>query len=341
MKLGRISLQSADGPVGRIVAVHREERRVVDLAMAEVRRLMAHGASESAARRYAAAVFPPSMSAAIGLGERFLDSAREADATQGAEASRPLEGLTWLAVTDPTTVRDCLTFVRHIEQSVQRVNMKISPVSLELPAYYKASSATLIGHESEVQWPGYTEFMDYEFELGFVIGRTAHNLTPEEAGDCFFGLTIYNDFSARDIQGREGQLGLGPGKAKDFATALGPWIVTMDEFGGIDGLKIDQLKPLVRVNGEVRAEGDTTRMLWTPSQLIAYISQGDYLLPGDIVGSGTVGNGCGLEFGRRLSPGDLIELDLPEVGVLRNRIGRPEKSRWWPSKRSNPFSMPL
>jgi 2-keto-4-pentenoate hydratase/2-oxohepta-3-ene-1,7-dioic acid hydratase in catechol pathway len=100
----------------------------------------------------------------------------------------------------------------------------------------------------------------------------------------------------------------------------------MDEFGGIDGLKIDQLKLIVRVKGEVRGEGDRTWMLWTPRQLIAYISQGDYLLPGDIVGSGTVGNGCGLEFGRRLSPRDLIELDLPGVGVLRNRIGSP-KSR--------------
>jgi len=338
MKLGRIAVQSVDGPVSRIVAVHPEEGRVVDLSTAEMRRLMAHGANESAARRYAAAVFPPSMAAAIALGERFLESAREADATQGADASRSINGLTWLSATDPLVVRDCLTFVRHIEQAVKRVNMKISPIFLELPAYYKASAATLIGHEAEVEWPGYTEYMDYEFELGFVIGRTAHNLTPEEAGDCFLGLTIYNDFSARDIQGREGQLGLGPTKSKDFATALGPWITTIDEFAGIDGLKISQLKPVGRVNGKITTEGDTSRMLWTPRQLVAYISQGDSIHPGDIIGSGTVGNGCRLEFGERLSPGDLIELELPGVGILRNRLGQPQKSRWWPTKIASPFS---
>src|ERR1700691_2631865 len=144
MKLGRIAVQSVDGPVSRIVAVHPEEGRVVDLSTAEMRRLMAHGANESAARRYAAAVFPPSMAAAIALGERFLESAREADATQGADASRSINGLTWLSATDPLVVRDCLTFVRHIEQAVKRVNMKISPIFLELPAYYKASAATLI-----------------------------------------------------------------------------------------------------------------------------------------------------------------------------------------------------
>ena len=338
MKLGRIEMQSIDGRVGRIVAVHPERDRVVDLATAEVRRLMAHGASESAARRYAAAVFPPSMAAAIALGERFLDSAREADATHGADASHPMNGLSWLPATDPVVVRDCLTFVRHIEQSVKRVNMRISPIFLELPAFYKASAATLIGHEAEVEWPGYTEYMDYEFELGFVVGRAAHNLIPEEAGACLFGLTIYNDFSARDIQAKEGQLGLGPTKSKDFATAIGPWITTIDEFGGVDGLKIDQLKPIGRVNGKITTEGDTSRMLWTPRQLIAYISQGDFIQPGDIIGSGTVGNGCRLEFGERLSPGDLIELDLPGVGILRNRLGQPQRSRWWPAKIPNPFS---
>lgn len=338
MKLGRIEVQGIDGPVSRIVAVHPDQGRVVDLATAEALRMMAHGATEAAARRYAAAVFPPSMAAAISLGGRFLDSAREADEKRGADASRPIEGLKWLAATDPVTVRDCLTFVTHIEQSLKRVNMKINPMFLEIPAFYKASAATLIGHETEVQWPGYTEYMDYELELGFVIGRTAHNLTPEEAGEYFFGLTIYNDFSARDIQGREGQLGLGPTKGKDFATAIGPWITTFDEFGGIDGLKIDQLRPVARVNGEVKSEGDTKRMLFTPRELVAYISQGDWIRPGDIIGSGTVGNGCGLEFGRRLSPGDVVELELPGVGVLRNRLGQPEKSRWWPSKRPNPFT---
>jgi 2-keto-4-pentenoate hydratase/2-oxohepta-3-ene-1,7-dioic acid hydratase in catechol pathway len=180
--------------------------------------------------------------------------------------------------------------------------------------------------------------MDYELELGIVVGREGHNMTPAEAEAIIFGFTIFNDFSERDIIGREIQMGLGPTKGKDFASGLGPWITTIDELGGIRGLNIAELKAVARVNGETWSVGDTRHMIWSPGELLAYISQGDKLRPGDVVGSGTVGNGCVLELSeRRLKPGDVVELEVAGLGVLRNTMSHPEESRWWPTKRTNPL----
>ena len=332
MKLGRIKVLGADGTVGRIVAVHPDERRVVDLALAEVLRLMSRGATESAARRYAAALFPESMSAAIALGDLFLESAKQADAMKGTEASLPIEKVTWLPATDPSVVRDCLTFPLHIKQVSERVGAKINPLIFEIPGYFKGPPSTVVGHDAEIPYPFYSEYLDYELEIGFVVGHAGHNLTPEEAEKCIFGLTVFNDFSARDRQGKEIPLGMGPQKSKDFAYGIGPWITTMDEFDGIDNLEM-----VARVNGEEWGRGVSKDMIWSPGELLAYISIGEQLQPGDLFGSGTVGNGSAFELGRRLNPGDVIELEISGVGVLRNRIGPAEKKRWWPTPRKNPF----
>ena len=338
MKLGRIKASSVDGDVNRIVAVHPEERRVVDLVTAEARRLLAKGASKGAAYRLAHALFPPSMSDAIALGDRFLDSARETDASRGADASYAIDTVEWQSAADPAVLRDCLTFPVHINNAMHRVNAKPSPVLLQLPGFYKTSPCTVIGHNAQVTWPPYTKYMDYELELGIVVGREGHNMTPAEAEAIIFGFTIFNDFSERDIIGREIQMGLGPTKGKDFASGLGPWITTIDELGGIRGLNIAELKAVARVNGETWSVGDTRHMIWSPGELLAYISQGDKLRPGDVVGSGTVGNGCVLELSERcLKPGDVVELEVAGLGVLRNTMSHPEESRWWPTKRTNPL----
>jgi len=332
MKLGRIQVQGADGGVGRIVAVHQEEGRVVDLARAEVLRLMARSATERAARRYAKALFPESMSAAIALGDLFIDSARQADDKCGADASIPIDEVTWLPAVDPSVIRDCMTFLLHIKQSFDRLGAEINPLLFEIPGYYKGSSATAVGHDAEIPFPFYSELVDYELEIGFIVGREAHNLTPEEAEGCIFGLTCFNDFSARDRQRKEMPLGMGPQKCKDFAYGIGPWITTMDEFDRIDNLQMS-----VRVNGEEWGRGVSEDMIWSPSELLAYISLGEKILPGDLFGSGTVGNGCALEIGRHLSPGDVVELEIEGVGVLRNQLGPAEEKRWWPAPRKNPF----
>ncbi|HLH67888.1 MAG TPA: fumarylacetoacetate hydrolase family protein [Candidatus Dormibacteraeota bacterium] len=328
MKLGRISREGIDGPEARLVAVLPEQGRVVDLRAAERLRLIGRHASPEAAARLAAATFPGSMASAIGAGPIFLEMATEALARCGDDASLELEGLTWLPAVDPPVVRDCMAFKEHLSNAAARLGHEVHPTAYELPAYYKASQSSLIGHEAVVPWPPYTSWMDYELELGFVIGRSGRNLMPEQAAAHLFGVTIYNDFSARDIQGREMQLNLGPAKGKDFATAVGPWVTTLDE------LDLTDLDMRARVNGEEWSRGNAGSIWWSPAELIAYLSWGENLQPGDLIGSGTVGRGCGLELGRRLQPGDVIELEVSGIGVLRNRLAHPEAGGWQPTPRS-------
>lgn len=331
MKLGRFVVEGLDGPVHRICMVLPEQGRVVDLRAAEALRLQSQGATREAALRYASVVFPESMSAAIALGPRFTEAAAEAAAKYGDDASFTMDGLRWGAACDPSVVRDGLTFTKHIRQFHERMNISPTPALLEVPGYFKGSPWTVIGHEAEVPWPARSERLDYELELGWVVGRQAHNITPEVARSYLFGVTIFNDFSARDLQGNEFSIGMGPTKSKDFAYGIGPWITTIDEFSRLDNIQMS-----VRVNGETWGEGDTSEMLWTPEELIAYVSLGDYAQPGDVIGSGTMGNGSALELGRSVKPGDVIELDVSGVGVLRNRIAQHPQETWWPQRRA-PF----
>ena len=331
MKLGRFVVQGLDGPVQRICVVLPDQSRVIDLRAAEALRQEARGASREAALRYASVVFPQSMSAAIALGDQFLEAATEAAQRRGDDASLSFEGLHWAPACDPSVVRDGLTFVKHIRQFHERMKLTPAAALLQVPGYFKGSPWTVIGHDAEVPWPARAEKMDYELELGWVIGRGAHNITPETARSHLFGVTIFNDFSARDLQANEFAIGMGPTKSKDFAYGIGPWITTIDEFP-----RLDKIRMAVRVNGETWGEGDTSEMLWSVEELIAYVSLGDHVQPGDVIGSGTMGNGSALELGRTPSPGDVVELDVSGVGVLRNRMGQPEQGTWWPTPRK-PF----
>jgi 2-keto-4-pentenoate hydratase/2-oxohepta-3-ene-1,7-dioic acid hydratase in catechol pathway len=169
--------------------------------------------------------------------------------------------------------------------------------------------------------------MDYELEFALVMGSRASNLQPEDAPSHIFGVTIMNDFSARDTQMLEAGQQLGPCKAKDFATALGPWITTLDE------LDIHSLEMIARVNDAEWSRGSSSTMTWLPEELVAYMAYGEELLPGDVIASGTVGNGCGLELGRALAAGDIVELEIGGIGTLTNTIGQPETSGWRPIPR--------
>jgi 2-keto-4-pentenoate hydratase/2-oxohepta-3-ene-1,7-dioic acid hydratase in catechol pathway len=224
-------------------------------------------------------------------------------------------------------MRDCMAFEGHIRNSFGRLGSPVPPQIYELPIYYKGNPGTLIGHDAEVPWPAYSRSMDYELELGFVIGRAGRSLTPPEARGHLFGVTIFNDFSARDAQAREMGGSLGPAKGKDFATAIGPWITTADE------LDLESLEMVARVNGEEWSRGSIGQIMWSVEELIAYASASEPLLPGELIASGTVPLGCGLELGRQLQPGDVVELEVSGVGLLRNRLGEPEPLRWSPSPR--------
>lgn len=188
----------------------------------------------------------------------------------------------------------------------------------ESPVYYKGNHRSIIGHEDECPWPSYTEYMDFELELALIVGKRGRDVAASEAADYILGFTIMNDFSARDIQRKEMTTWLGPAKGKDFATALGPVIVTVDEVGAEPDLEM-----ICRVNGEEWGRARSSEMYWSWAQIIEHVSRDEDIHPGDVYGSGTPGGCCGLDLGRRLAPGDVVELEIEKIGTLRNSIGRP------------------
>jgi 2-keto-4-pentenoate hydratase/2-oxohepta-3-ene-1,7-dioic acid hydratase in catechol pathway len=333
MKFGRISRESPDGAIARLVVVEPEKGRVIDLARAGALHAMGkRHATLAAAVRLAQAQFPGSMAQALGASDILVEAATEViQGSYGDDASLGINEVTWLAASDPPVLRDGLTFIGHIKGFHERMNREVPASMLLIPGFTKNSASTVIGHNATVPWPGYINQMDYELELGYVIGREASSVRPEEAMNYVFGITLYNDFSGRDLQGNEMPIGMGATKSKDFAHAIGPWITTLDEFKDLDAIPME-----VRVNGETWGRGNSGGKLWTPEELVAYVSLGERILPGDVIGSGTMGGGSALELGRQLEPGDVVELEAGGVGVLRSVMGQKIEDLWWPERRK-PF----
>ena len=219
----------------------------------------------------------------------------------------------------PNSVRDTISFENHMKNFEKRTGRPIPDYWYEAPVYYKGNRCSVVGTDTDVIWPSYTEKFDYELEYGIVIGRQGKNIDVEDAASYIGGYTIFNDFSARDIIQKEVSVFLGPAKAKDMDTgnAIGPCLVTPDEIGDRD------LAMTARINGETWSKGRTSDMYWSFAQIIAYISREETLYPGDFIGSGTVANGCGDELDRWIQPGDVVELEVEGIGILRNRIVRP------------------
>lgn len=202
----------------------------------------------------------------------------------------------------------------------------MNPTWYEIPVFYFSNVDSLVLDQSEVHAPLGCQELDYELELGCVIGKAGKNIDPQRAMDHVLGFTIVNDFSARDLQRREMSVGLGPAKGKDFATAVGPTIIPTSQLRerlSEDG-KLD-LEMVARVNGKELSRGNAKTMFHSWPDIIAFASQDAELKPGDLLGSGTVGTGCILELGPEnsggwLKPGDTIELEIEEIGILKNRI---------------------
>lgn len=329
MKLARIASNTPDGASARLVVVHPKAQCVIDLAIAERLMLERQGATHNAALRLATALFPSSMTDALSLGEVFLASARRASEDADERAMVALADVNFLPPVDPPLFRDFMAFEQHARNAAKCMGGTPSEELYRRPVYYKGNPLTFIGHEQEVSWPTYTDFMDYELELGLVIGKSGRNLTPENALEHLVGVTIFNDFSARDIQGQEMRGLLGPAKGKDFASAVGPWIATCDE------LDLTNLTMVGRVNGEEWSHNSSTTITWSIGDLIAYASMDETLWPGELLGTGTVGFGCGLELGKKLQPGDVVELEVEGIGILRNRIGQPQTRGWEPQPRAS------
>ena len=223
-----------------------------------------------------------------------------------------------LAPLRPRSLRDFLTFKGHLDNALSRLGRPIPDEWFDVPAYYKGLPDTVIGPEETIPWPGYTDRLDHELELAVVIGRRGRDIAREEAMDYVFGYTIWNDVSARDVQTRELPVGMGPAKAKDWdgSNVLGPCIVTADELDGTN------VRMIVRVNGEVWGEDNSSSMHHTFADLIAYASRAQTIYPGEVFGSGTAAGGSGLELDRWIQPGDVVELEIEGIGVLRNPIGQ-------------------
>ena len=242
----------------------------------------------------------------------------------------PLDQVRLLAPLDrPPSVRDFFAFEDHVKNSRAGQGLEVDPGWYERPLFYFSNPAAIYGPDDEILVPRGCRALDYELEVAAVIGVEAADLDPDNPAtmDVIAGFTILNDWSARDIQAREMTQNLGPGKGKDFATSLGPVVVTRDQFGGLAEGK-PKATMTARVNGEEKSRGALENIYFTWTAILAYASANTRLVPGDVIGSGTCGTGCLLEWrmtGHRdthpwLRPGDVVELDVEHVGVLRNTI---------------------
>ncbi|MDJ0865090.1 MAG: fumarylacetoacetate hydrolase family protein [Myxococcota bacterium] len=262
----------------------------------------------------------------IEAGDEGLERARGLVAGAQGATTLPYDSTPLLApLPQPVQIRDVLCFLEHM-RNAGRVATEMTggdPAAYEIPAafvdtplYYKANRMAVVGHGADVVRPAGCNMLDYELELGIVIGRRGRDISPDKALDHVFGFTVFNDVSARDLQVREMTGGLGPAKGKDFDTGnvLGPCIVTTDEVDPHD------MTMIARLNGEEISRGSTSQMDHTIEDAVAYVSRGETIHPGEIVGSGTVPLGCLLEHKRALADGDVVELEIEGIGVLRNQI---------------------
>jgi fumarylacetoacetate (FAA) hydrolase len=211
-------------------------------------------------------------------------------------------------VLHPPSVRDFYAFEQHVKTARASRGLEVPAEWYELPVFYFSNPAAIYGPEDAIPMPPDTSELDYELEVAAVIG----------AQGKIGGFTIMNDWSARDLQRAEMKVGLGPAKGKDFATSIGPILVTPEELDGSGGTMV------ARVNGEERSRGNLADMHHSWDAIVAHAARNTHLRPGDILGSGTVGTGCILEHGdgRWLQHGDVVELEVEGIGVLRNRVER-------------------
>ena len=252
---------------------------------------------------------------------------RRAKLAVSTEAAIPLSAVILDTPLDPPTVRDFVSFEEHVEGMVGAGN-PIAPEWYELPTFYFSNPHGLVASGVDVEIPPGSSALDFELEVAVVIGRPGRDLTPEQAHDHIAGYTIFNDWSARDLQAREMRVLLGPCKGKDFASTLGPWIVTPDELESHRlGDRLD-LDLRVSINGTEFGDDSLANTGWSFEEMIAYASRGTWVRPGDVLGSGTCGRGClgelwgrhGERVPRPLEPGDEVTMTVEGIGTITNRI---------------------
>jgi 2-keto-4-pentenoate hydratase/2-oxohepta-3-ene-1,7-dioic acid hydratase in catechol pathway len=228
----------------------------------------------------------------------------------------------------PPTVRDFYAFEQHVRVARQRRGLEMDPDWYELPVFYFSNPYAINGPDDVVPIPPGSAELDYELEVGAVVGRGGSDLDPEQAQASIAGYCVMNDWSARDLQRREMKLSMGPVKGKDFATSIGPILVTPDELEDTRRDRSYDLAMTASVNGVEYSRASLADIFWSFGEMIAYASRGTRVEAGDLIGSGTCGTGCilelsmvhGLERYPWLQPGDVVELEVERLGKLRNRV---------------------
>jgi len=295
-----------------------------------------------AAKTLCHAVIPSDMKSFLALGEMAMSIARKAEAAilQGSQEIKglSLSDTSLLApIPNPTSCRDGYAFRQHVFTARRNRGVEMIPEFDEYPIFYFTNHNAIQGPGDIECMPDHFQKLDFELEVAVVIGKKARNITASEADACIAGYLIMNDMSARVLQMEEMKLNLGPAKGKDFSTVIGPWLVTPDELEpyripakkGHEG-KNYNLAMTCKVNGVQVSEGSMADMDWTFAEIIERCAYGTDILPGDVIGSGTVGTGCFLELNgtgllndpsykpQWLQEGDLVEMEITGLGILKN-----------------------
>ncbi|MFI5168592.1 MAG: fumarylacetoacetate hydrolase family protein, partial [Thermoanaerobaculales bacterium] len=193
-------------------------------------------------------------------------------------------------ISAPGAFLDFYAFEQHVRTAGAKRGLEVPPEWYEFPSYYRSNHRSFLGHGDEVWFPAGEDRMDFELEVGAILGAPLRHCTAVQAEAAIAGFCLLNDWSARAIQRKVMNVGLGPSKAKDFGTSLGPWLVTPDEVGGFEDVELS-----ARVNGETWSRSSPAAMHWRWGELLAYAAEDARFEPGDVFGSGTLGGGCGLE----------------------------------------------
>jgi 2-keto-4-pentenoate hydratase/2-oxohepta-3-ene-1,7-dioic acid hydratase in catechol pathway len=274
----------------------------------------------------------PNGTTVLNLARAGLPAALTAGTAAVTGPAIPLDQVRLLPPLAPPTVRDFVAFEEHVEGVVKSITggAGVVPEWYQAPTFYFTNPYALLGAYDDVPVPPGSQRFDFELEVAVVVGRDGASLTPEQAREHIFGYTVLNDWSARDLQAREMKVNLGPAKGKDSATTLGPWLVTTDELQPYrDHEGFLALEMRVSVNGTEVGHDLLSNMGWPFEELISYASRGTWVRAGDVLGSGTCGNGgcLGELWGRRgelspppLQPGDVVEMTVEGIGTIRNRI---------------------
>jgi fumarylacetoacetate (FAA) hydrolase len=228
-----------------------------------------------------------------------------------------------------SSFRDFYAFEEHVRNARKKRGLEMVPEWYDAPVFYFSNTASIVGQGVPIPKPAETNELDFELELALVIAAEGRDISVSEADEYILGFTVLNDWSARDIQRREMKVGLGPAKGKDFATSVGPHLVTPDELTpyllpDTSRGKRYRLRMDAYVNGVRYGGGDASTMHWTFAELIAEASRHVTLKPGDLIASGTVGTGCITEFAEGtypwLQPGDVVRLEIEGIGALENPV---------------------